>query len=273
MTKRRRLHLLTYATQGFLSNAKGLAENALRTGFDSAQVLTPTEIGETAFYKANLDVLNAPRGGGYWLWKPYIILGALQALGDNDCLFYCDAGRSSYYRFRSRPDRLLERAFASEQGFLLGPAAPHVGSIRNWTKRDCLVFMNADVPDIRNKPLVMTWSLWRRSGKAVSFLETWLAACMDRRCLTDDPNVCGLPNHEDFRDHRHDQSILSILAHKHDAPFLSFDKTLVHRLLKQRPGSALAQNFYKRPQNVEDLLAGDNPYLLVREFFQLRKAN
>jgi hypothetical protein len=28
-------------------------------------------------------------------------------------------------------------------------------------------------------------------------------------------NVCGLPNYPGFEDHRHDQSVLSLLARKH----------------------------------------------------------
>src|SRR5205823_2371810 len=37
----------------------------------------------------------------------------------------------------------------------------------------------------------------------------------DRRCITDDMNECGLPNLPRFREHRHDQSILTNLCVKH----------------------------------------------------------
>jgi hypothetical protein len=215
--------------------------------------------------------LDSPRGAGFWLWKPYIILETLKLLG-NDCLLYCDAGRSSYYRFHSYPRRLERRIHETPQGFVLGPAIPHLGNIEQWTKRDCLVLMKADTPAILKQPLILTWSLWRRREKSDAFLRTWLAACLDRRCLTDDTNVCGLPNYNEFKDHRHDQSIVSILAYKLGAPFLDFRGTLVHRMIQWRPGSSLAHNFYKRPQNVDDLLYRDNPWLLAREFLRLRRA-
>jgi hypothetical protein len=32
--------------------------------------------------------------------------------------------------------------------------------------------------------------------------------------LTDLPNTCSLPNYPEFRDHRHDQAILSLLARR-----------------------------------------------------------
>lgn len=266
------LHLITYANAPFRANALGLVESAVRVGFKSARAWKPDDLAETDFYRNNQAILDSPRGAGFWLWKPYIILETLKQLQNDDCLLYCDAGRTSYYCFDSYPSRLEERVYQSQCGFLLGPAIPHLGNIQQWTKRDCLKLMRADAPSIFNQPLILTWSLWRRTETSITFLEAWLSACLDRRCLTDDPNVCGLANHKGFREHRHDQSIMSILAHKHGAPFLDFSRTLVHRIIEWRPGSALAHNFYKRPQNAEDLLAGDNPWLLVREFFRLRRA-
>jgi hypothetical protein len=51
-----------------------------------------------------------------------------------------------------------------------------------------------------------------KTRRACAFAGTWLESCLDRRVLTDDPNTCGLPNLPGFVDHRHDQSVLSILA-------------------------------------------------------------
>ena len=39
---------------------------------------------------------------------------------------------------------------------------------------------------------------------------------MNKNILTDIPNACGLSNLPEFKDHRHDQSILSLLAKKHN---------------------------------------------------------
>ena len=37
-------------------------------------------------------MLEEPRGGGYWVWKPLIVREALCGLEDGDVLLYCDAG-------------------------------------------------------------------------------------------------------------------------------------------------------------------------------------
>jgi hypothetical protein len=46
------------------------------------------------------------------------------------------------------------------------------------------------------------------------FVTEWLTYAQDSRAITDDANVLGLPNYPEFHDHRHDQSILSLLAKK-----------------------------------------------------------
>ena len=44
------------------------------------------------FYEKHKNILDVPRGGGLWLWKPYIVKDALSKIEDGDILFYCDSG-------------------------------------------------------------------------------------------------------------------------------------------------------------------------------------
>lgn len=264
------LKLITFATDGFIVNANSLSASALRVGFRDARIWTPADIRRTTFYEEHAEILDERRGSGYWLWKPYIILDAIRAAAENEVIMYCDAGRSTYYEFTKFPARLLAQVSSGKKGFLFGPAIPHCGPIRNWTKRDCLLIMDADTPEILEKPLTMTWSLWRPTQWAVQFLDEWLKYCLDARCLTDRPNEYGQSNHAAFIQHRHDQSIASILIHKTGAPFLDFTQTLVHRLIERRPYSSVGQLFYKRPQNSDELLRADNPLLLAREFLRIK---
>ena len=73
-------------------------------------------------------------------------------------------------------------------------------------------------------------------------------AMRDARILCDGPNVCGLPNLDGFRDHRHDQSILTILAIKHGIKTHPSPKFVVNRALSD------AANKVKRGQMVGDRL-------------------
>lgn len=49
----------------------------------------------------------------------------------------------------------------------------------------------------------------------MAFLEEWLNYCTDERILTDISNRCGYDNYAEFKDHRHDQSVLSLLVLRH----------------------------------------------------------
>ena len=45
------------------------------------------------FWKQHKDFIkNNPRGFGYWIWKPYILMKTIEQMKDNDILLYLDAG-------------------------------------------------------------------------------------------------------------------------------------------------------------------------------------
>ncbi|MDX3927123.1 MAG: hypothetical protein QHC90_15110 [Shinella sp.] len=245
---------LSYATAAFAGNCGALCQSALEAGFDQAIAMGPEDIRGSDFWRANSGILEQPRGAGYWLWKPYLIGEVLKTLSPGDVLVYCDAGRSGYYRFRAFPHALVDLALRSGQGFLLGPALAQHGPLSRWTKRDCLILMQSDRPEFLRRPLIQaTWSIWTTRPGAMEFLAAWLSFCLDRRCLTDEANSLGTPNHAGFRDHRHDQSILTLLAYRTGAPYLDFSGRLGVKLLSLRPRSQLAHLFLKRIGDCESL--------------------
>jgi hypothetical protein len=56
--------------------------------------------------------------------------------------------------------------------------------------------------------------LIRKSVKSIAFFQQYLSYCSDPRILTDIQNTCDLLNYAGFRDHRHDQSVFSLLSKK-----------------------------------------------------------
>lgn len=263
-----RYTLLTYATDKFKGNANHLVESALRVGFDKGIVASPESITNTDFYDQNREILEQKRGGGYWLWKPYIIQNAIQRAAPNEIIFYSDAGRTDYYSFTKFPKNLVEKFIKHGEGLLLGTACPQFGPLKKWTKADCFKIMNAD-DSIKSNPLLMTWGLWSNSEKANCFLKQWIKYGSDKRCVTDLPSE--MPNDPMFIDHRHDQSIFSILAYQLNTPYTDFTDTIIQSLLNKYSGSVLAQQFYKRPLNADNMLKSANPFQLVQEFLRVKQ--
>lgn len=244
---------LSYATGAFVEAAQGLCESAKAVGFDTTIFSGPDDL-EPAFRAANAAILAELRGAGYWLWKPQIIRQELSKLDPGDVLVYCDAGRSSYYRFQRFPTKLVEKARSS--GFLLGPIIPQHGPLAHWTKRDAFILTGMDGADIAALPPIQaTWSFWTNSPAARDFLEAWLEVCRDPRALSDRPSELG-ENYPGFRDHRHDQALLSLVAYRMKAPHLDYSSQGLYRILGLRPRSRLAHLFTKRIDDAEMMERG-----------------
>lgn len=82
--------LVNYATKEFRISQKLNSLTGIHLGgFDKVFNYSPKDLSRH-FKRKHAEILSNPRGGGYWLWKPYVILQALRRSMPNDILFYCD---------------------------------------------------------------------------------------------------------------------------------------------------------------------------------------
>jgi hypothetical protein len=209
--------LVSYASVRFARSQERLCASARRFGIDAVRGWTRADVEASAFYAghpARRAILDRPRGSGFWLWKPLIVEAALDEMADGDILVYADAG----LEFVGDLSPLFELC-AAKGGLLLfdghyddvGGPGPNVCA--KWTKRDCFVLMGCDEPRFHDgRMLDASLLVLRATDRARAFVREWRGWCEDARLLTDDENVCGRPNLPAFVDHRHDQSILSLLA-------------------------------------------------------------
>ena len=68
----------------------------------------------------------------------------------------------------------------------------------------------------RTRQFHNTFCLVRKTPFGMGIVEEWLHFAQDERILTDRSNRCGEPNYPGFKDHRHTQSIWSLLCKKHE---------------------------------------------------------
>ncbi|WP_448207828.1 hypothetical protein [Azospirillum sp. sgz302134] len=206
--------LLNYADGAFTTAQKHNARTGLEVGgFDSVAMLGRAHLeADTHFAARNRHILDQPRGAGYWLWKPYFVWGVLhQHLKDGDILFYSDSGA----HFVHSADPVIERCRQRRDLPILLFTLQDEHRNRVWTKRDCFHVMGLDRPEYTDAPQILaSFLVIERTPDTVAFAAEWLRLAEDARLITDAPNTCGLPNYPEFRDHRHDQSILSLLARR-----------------------------------------------------------
>lgn len=174
---------------------------------DRVHAYGPEDIGDE-FKAENGHIFSQGRLGGYCIWKPYVILKALDTIQEGDYCMYLDSG--AYYI--SDLHALQKQLEKDNVDFLFSSSLlPE----KHWTKRDAFILMGCDNENIVNsRQIEATFLFFRKTKESVAFVEEWLRLMSDARLSTDLDNQCGFENYEGFREHRHDQSVMSLLAKK-----------------------------------------------------------
>lgn len=201
--------LISFGDSKYYKSMDLLEKTAIQKGkVDHVFKYTSEWLKTTEFWSKNSFILQRPRGAGYWIWKPYIILDSFNYMEYGDIVMYSDAAveiiddLSPLFHLAEEKDRVIFQIAGGHNN-------------KTWTKRDCFVLLNCDEQKYWDDfQLTATFSLWKKTEENISFLKEYLRYLRDPRIVTDDPNMCGKPNFLEFRDHRHDQSVLSILTRR-----------------------------------------------------------
>lgn len=167
---------------------------------------------DSEFKNNNNNILNSRRGGGYWLWKPYIINEILKKINNDDIIFYLDAN----YYFMEEFTKLYED-YMKENDLLVWKNKPneHTWFMKNWCKMDVIQKFNM-YDEIFNNNREDSWAgaiVVKKTENTVKYIQEWLDRCCVYENITDSPSK--LPNRPEFREHRHDQSLLSSILYKY----------------------------------------------------------
>jgi len=175
---------------------------------------------DSPFVDKNKAILSQTRGGGYWLWKPYIINKTLKLLNEGDLLFYMDSSYYFYenfkdlYKYKLKDDILIWKNKPNEESYFL----------KNWCKMDVIYNYNMyHSTFIENYEICWAGALLlKKSSKTEEIIDKWLKICCIENNITDIKSIRS--NNSDFIDHRHDQSLLSVLLHQYNIPLNHFEK-------------------------------------------------
>lgn len=208
---------VSYGNEKYYKSLDLLEKTSLEIGkVDQFVRYTRDWLETTEFYAKNQYILSMPRGNGYWIWKPFLILKTFEILEEGDIVLYSDAG----LKVMDNLTPLFDVTPNNKNNGRVIFRVPWVGLqhiAKIWTKRDCFVLTNSDEPKYWNAPMTNgAVSLWQKNDENTAFLKEWLRFIKDPRIVTDDTNVCGSPNFMEFKDHRHDQSVLTILTVKYN---------------------------------------------------------
>ena len=183
--------LLNYADERFAVQQKYNFKSAkLLGGFDEFHLMSNKDIDEE-FKQLNRDIFDIKRGGGLWLWKPYIISKTLKMIGDDDVLVYCDSGAV----FIRKISHLVE--FMNERNLDILLFDIPLLEVQ-FTKKNVLDFFNSD--GLKNQ-IWAGYILMKKTEFTLRFIDEWLHLCQNIDLLYDDGSI---KQHDYYWAHRED---------------------------------------------------------------------
>ena len=186
--------------------------------FDGIFNYSPKDLS-SGFVAKYRDILNMPRGGGYWLWKVDIIQQTLKKISENDILLYMDSGSTFNFRGKEKFKKYCTELGDSSYGLLNFST---IFKEKHWTTKNIFDYFNVDIDsDIANSPQLEATNLIFQKNKHSNYLLKEFTNLLeaDRYLITDKYN--SSQKLESFRENRHDQSIFSILGKKHNSYILN----------------------------------------------------
>ena len=181
------------------------------------------------------------RGFGYWCWKAFIISKTLESMNDGDILFYTDIGchlnKEGINKFYEYLDMVIDNgALCFELSYIE----------KIWTKSDLFNYFNVlndkNITDTCHRASGAFWII--KNDVNIEFVSKWLQVYYDDFSLVDD-TPSKIPNAYTFKEHRHDQSIFSILSKIYNFYTISYKEFEIND--KQYPVNALRDkiNIYR----------------------------
>ena len=167
---------------------------------------------------------------GYASWKPEIILSYLNKIPTNSILQYSDIGCFFNPKGIKRLNDYVK--IAQEKDFLafkyIEPDFDHKKNFKfqvyyeyQYTKADAWTYLNIE----ENSPILQSEQIWsgtmffKNNSYAKNLLNNWMEACDNNNLIDDSDSI--EKNHEKFIEHRHDQSIFSLICKKEKVYCLS----------------------------------------------------
>lgn len=213
-----KIHFTTYGNYLYSNSKKRLREESINSKwFDTTTICGPENLSEEFKHEFN-DILEKPRGAGYWIWKFDIIKQQLIKMTNNDILIYMDAGCSINFNGKKRFNEYIEMLNNSNESIISFQMNHYE---KQYTNKELFHHFNMNVNDNNGNSgqivggiLIMknTEKMTKIIDECINILRT------DHLLVTDHYNK--MEQNSEFIDNRHDQSILSLVRKKHGSILL-----------------------------------------------------
>lgn len=156
-------------------------------------------------------LLEYEKGGGYWSWKPYVVLKTFESMEIGDVLVYVDAGCQLY---RHKEWYKFQKILLSFDSIFFNIQAP----IERWVKRDVLNYFRErnmfNEKWINDNLFAGGVFFIKKTDSNIDLMKLWHSIMFSNHKLLLDVSLDEkIYESSNFIEHRHDQSVLSILLY------------------------------------------------------------
>ena len=179
--------------------------------FDKVTLYTEEDLKkDTEFWNKHGEFIeNNKRGYGYWIWKSYLIKKKFDSMNDGDVLMYLDCGCEIHINRRGIINYYFDLV---KTRYIITTI---IDKEKLWNKMDVILrlgMLDDKVMNSGQKEAGML--LFFVCEKTRKIVNDWYELCSDYRNIDDSPSmVC---NDNEYKEHRHDQSVLSLLLKKNE---------------------------------------------------------
>jgi len=226
------IHFITYGNHRFKESKKRLLKEAEEFGeFKTITGYGPENLPKEFFQKFK-DVLVHPRGGGYWIWRPFILLDKLNKIKDGELLIFLDAGcklnvfaKKRFYEYINMLKNSKYGIMSFQMSGKIGPG--NLEKENKWTNSEIFKYLDVSTNgEHANTGQYLGGILVMKKNEHLLKIINLLIKALDDDPLmfTDHYNT---NQHPEFNENRHEQSLFSLLRKIHGSVVLDGDESFI----------------------------------------------
>ena len=168
-------------------------------------------MSDTSFWKQHGEfIMNNQKGSGYWIWKSYLLKKKMEELEDGDIILYLDSGCELDVQEK---EYLLDYIEQVKQDKIICCDTNCIE--KEWTKQDFIYLLDMNYEHyLMSSQKEAGALLFYVCPETRCFVNEWYNLCCSYPNIDDSPSK--LPTVDGFKEHRHDQSVFSLLTKKYN---------------------------------------------------------
>ena len=221
-----RIILLSFSNSSLSASSRRLSAQARQTGlYDEVRILNESDLSSGFQSEFGDRLIAGSKGFGFYSWKPQLILQTLQESQFGDLIHWLDVGSHLRPEKSQRLEFLFHIAASAESGVLAFEAPKIPALLLNplyrgarmleyqWTKADVFKFFGvlANPAITHTEQIAAGTIILRNCAESHKLVSLWTEVIRRDFSLIDD-SPSSTPNFPGFVEHRHDQSLFSVVG-------------------------------------------------------------